>query len=137
MLSYLVHVIILWDSISQCYWIISVPFVKYLILPLPPCSENLRLPYVTFYDMVESVSVFSQFMVWLLFHTVVLVFSHLYSFFRIDFWGRAANLFISDALYTLNQNMFAIKNNQDDFSFSFLSCLSVCVCVLSLLFWDR
>ena len=74
------------------------------------------------------------FMVWLLFHTVVLVFSHLYSLFRIDFWGRAANLFISDALYTLNQNMFAIKNHQDDFSFSFLSCLLVCVCVLSLLF---
>ena len=51
------------------------------------------------------------FMVWLLFHTVVLVFSHLYSFFRVDFLGRAANLFISHALYTLNQNMFAIKNN--------------------------
>ena len=71
------------------------------------------------------------------FHTVVLVFSHLYSFFRIDFSGRAANLRISDALYTLNQNMFDIKNNQDDFCFSFLSCLSVCVCVFCLYFSER
>ena len=53
-------------------------------------------------------------------------------FFRIDFLGGAANLFISDSLYTLNQNTFNIKYNQDDFSFSsFLSFLSesVCVCV--------